>query len=127
MKQGFLFLALVLSAPPAFAARYTLGSLIAKVTHESPTVMAARASVVQKRALLLEQQMRWMPDGEAGFNGSGAPKVRLQQSGDPLPGLPPGATPPQTITTVVDLLRPESATLGDKAPFDAARLIWGLD
>jgi outer membrane protein TolC len=126
-------MALVLGAPPAFAARYTLGTLLAKVTRESPAVIAARAAVVQKKALLLEQQMRWMPDGEAGFNGSGAPKVRLQASPEQLAfqaaeqAAGRTYTPPNTITTVVDLLRPESATLGDKAPFDAARLIWGLD
>src|SRR3954470_7546874 len=115
MKQLATVLALVLGAPPAFAARYTLGALISKVTHESPAVMAARAAVVQKKALLLEQQMRWMPDGEAGFNGSGAPKVRLQASPEELakqaqreidrqtdPSLP-AYNPPQTVTTVVDL------------------------
>src|SRR6478752_3259757 len=111
MKQWVLVLALLLGAPPAWAARYTLGTLISKVTHESPAVMAARAAVVQKKALLLEQQMRWMPDGEAGFSGSGTPKVRLEASIEELdkqtqreidrqsdPKLPP-YTPLQTITT----------------------------
>src|SRR4051794_8689306 len=113
MKQWVLVLTLMLGAPPAWAARYTLGTLISKVTHESPAVMAARAAVVQKKALLLEQQLRWLPDGEAGFSAGGVPRVRLEASdeqnalarqlGRRYPDLPP-YVPPQTLTTVVDLL-----------------------
>ena len=117
--NAWLVSTLILSlawAWPAEAARYTLGQLVEKVTRESPSIVAARAAVAVRQAQVLEQQLRWLPDGEAGATLYGAPAVRYD-------------VPDSTATTdIVDLTRSvPDKSLFDRAPIHAVRITLGAD
>jgi outer membrane protein TolC len=100
MIRCILLLAgVVLAGAPrvARAERYALWSLVERMQHEHPAVIAARATLAMRRAQLLEQQLRWTLDGDARFVLAGAPKV------DCVPD--PGSN--CLSTKQVDLVRPE--------------------
>lgn len=129
-----LTVAALLGAPgPALAARYTLAQLVKKVTEEHPGVVAERAMVAMRRAQLLEQQLRWTPEGEARFLATGAPEVRcLDEPLGPDPLKSSQLNPDEVArrnnclrTTVVDLLRSAPGrTLGDRAPIHGPLLMF---
>jgi outer membrane protein TolC len=128
MTGHFLKLALVcaLAWPaPAHAERYTLRALVAKVSKESPSVVAARAAVAMRRAQLLEQQMRWLPEGDARFFATSAPNVSCQ---DPMGKGSAAARLDDCFTTnVVDLTRSAPGTSWvDRAPFHGPLLNFGI-
>jgi outer membrane protein TolC len=99
----------------AGAERYTLPALMARVQRESPSVVAARATVAMRRAQVLEQQLRWLPEGETGIRAVGVPNVNCTP--DPFNEC--------RTTDVVDLVRSQPGlSLEDRAPFSGISLSW---
>jgi outer membrane protein TolC len=123
MPRRLSLLALApLSFHTAQAATYTLPELVAHVSHEEPAVVAARAQVQVRRAQVLEQELRWLPDGEARLSLSGSPAVRCIDN-DFAPLIDPSSQARASHcvrSNVVDLLRSQPGTsLEDRAPFAA--------
>jgi outer membrane protein TolC len=122
----------LLYAPPVRAARYTLAELVGQVTREHPAAVAARATLAVRRAQLLEQELRYLPDGEARLIVSSAPEVRCIDQ--PLDERDPAGSsrvnPDVTArlnncirTDVVDLVRSApGTTLADREPLSHALL-----
>jgi len=121
-----LLLACALAWPGAARAeRYTLAGLVTRIQREAPSVVAARATVAMRRAQLLEQQLRWLPEGESRFFATSAPNVRCIDSMG-------SSTADDRLndcrtTTVVDLARSAPGyTLADRAPFSGPLLSWSV-
>jgi outer membrane protein TolC len=101
----------------AGAERYTLKALLEKLAREAPSVVAARATVAMRRAQLLEQQLRWLPEGETWFRVSGMPNVNCTP--DPFNEC--------RTTDVVDLVRSQPGlSVEDRAPFSGLSLSWTI-
>ena len=117
MVRSELVLLCVLSlAGPAHAERYTLATLLGRVSEESPAIVAARAQLAARRAQLLEQQLRWLPAGEARLYVSSSPTVRCLSPSSPAGGDSESERLSHCVdTNVVDLLR--GVPGADRSPF----------
>jgi outer membrane protein TolC len=96
-RLAYLFFALCLVCAPrqARAERWPLARLIEQLLREHPSVVAARAQVALSRARVLEQQLRWTPEGDLRVLLQSTPHVDCVD--DPLKLC--------SQTTVVDLTR----------------------
>jgi outer membrane protein TolC len=128
-------LAFALAWPAAARAeRYTVDALLTRLGKEAPAVIAARATLAMREAQLLEQQLRWLPDGDGRLTLASAPNVRcidtpFDANGKGVAVDPDvGARGNNCIrTNVVDLVRSAPGfDLDDRAPFAGPLLNFGV-
>jgi hypothetical protein len=132
MCRWITLLSVLVAVAPglARAERYTLEALVDRVSRQHPGVVAQRATVAMRKAQRLEQQLRWVPSGDARLLVTGAPDVRCIDS-EIVPASKSGHTTEQRLTNcirtnVVDLARSGPGTsLYDRAPIHAPLVGFG--
>jgi len=104
-----LALLLTLLTSPAWAARYTLPELLARVERANPGVEAAAGALETARALVGQAEMQWAPNGDFFAKLLAVPKVHnVTESDGSQIGL---------ATNYVDWLRPGPLGLKAAEPF----------